>query len=36
VAMSRSNSATAVAEAFSRHFGWKTYHHNRPAGLPPL
>jgi len=36
VAMSRSSSATAVAEAFSRYMGWTTYHHNRPAGLPPL
>jgi L-fucose isomerase-like protein len=35
-AMSRSYSATAVAEAFSRYLGWSTHHHNRPVGLPPL
>lgn len=35
-AMSHSHTATAVAEAFSRYMGWTTYHHNRPAGLPPL
>jgi L-fucose isomerase-like protein len=35
-AMSRSHVAAAVAEAFNRYFKWETYHHNRPAGLPPL
>jgi L-fucose isomerase-like protein len=36
VAMNASHTAAAVAEAFSRYLGWQTYHHNRPAGLPPL
>jgi L-fucose isomerase-like protein len=35
-AMSRSHTATAVAEALGRYMGWKTYHHNRPSGLPVL
>jgi L-fucose isomerase-like protein len=35
-AMSRSYSASAVAEAFSRYLGWSTYHHNRPKDLAPL
>jgi len=35
-AMNRSHTAAAVAEALSRYLGWKTYHHNRPASLPPL
>jgi hypothetical protein len=25
-----------VAEALSRYLGWATYHHNRPADLPPI
>jgi len=36
VAMSRSNSSQAVAEALGRYMGWDVYHHNRPAGLPSL
>jgi L-fucose isomerase-like protein len=35
-AMNRSHTAGAVAEALSRYLGWTTYHHNRPAELPPL
>ena len=35
-AMNRSHTAGAVAEALSRYMGWTTYHHNRPAELPPL
>jgi L-fucose isomerase-like protein len=35
-AMNRSHTAAAVAEAMSRYLGWATYHHNRPAELPPL
>jgi L-fucose isomerase-like protein len=35
-AMSRSHSAAAVVEALSRYKGWRTYHHNRPAELPPM
>jgi len=35
-AMNRSHTAAAVAEACSRYLGWTTYHHNRPAELPPL
>jgi L-fucose isomerase-like protein len=35
-AMNRSHTAGAVAEALSRYLGWQTYHHNRPAELPPL
>ncbi len=35
-AMNRSHCAAAVAEALGRYLGWSTYHHNRPAGLPPL
>jgi L-fucose isomerase-like protein len=35
-AMNRSHTAAAVAEALSRYLGWQTYHHNRPASLPPL
>ena len=35
-AMNRSHTAAAVAEALGRYLGWQTYHHNRPAGLPPL
>jgi L-fucose isomerase-like protein len=35
-AMNRSHTAAAVAEALSRYLGWKTYHHNRAASLPPL
>jgi L-fucose isomerase-like protein len=35
-AMNRSHCAVAVAEALGRYMGWETYHHNRPAGLPPI
>jgi L-fucose isomerase-like protein len=35
-AMNGSHTAAAVAEALSRYLGWETYHHNRPAELPPL
>ena len=35
-AMNRSHCAAAVSEAFGRYLQWPTYHHNRPAGLPPL
>jgi L-fucose isomerase-like protein len=35
-AMNRSHCAAAVAEALGRYLEWLTYHHNRPAGLPPL
>jgi L-fucose isomerase-like protein len=35
-AMNRSHTAGPVAEALSRYLGWTTYHHNRPAELPPL
>ncbi|MFZ0337108.1 MAG: L-fucose/L-arabinose isomerase family protein [Terracidiphilus sp.] len=35
-AMNRSHTAAAVAEALGRYLGWPTYHHNRPAALPPL
>jgi L-fucose isomerase-like protein len=35
-AMNRSHSAAAVAEALGRYMGWDTYHHNRPADLPPI
>ena len=35
-AMNRSHCAAAVAEALGRYLGWETYHHNRPADLPPL
>ena len=35
-AMNRSHTAATVAEALSRYLGWQTYHHNRPADLPPL
>ena len=35
-AMNRSHTAGAVAEALGRYLGWETYHHERPAGLPPL
>jgi L-fucose isomerase-like protein len=35
-AMNRSHTAAAVAEALGRYLEWPTYHHNRPAGLPPL
>ncbi len=35
-AMNRSRTAAAVAEALGRYLGWQTYHHNRPAELPPL
>ena len=35
-AMNRSHTGAAVAEALGRYLGWQTYHHNRPAELPPL
>ena len=35
-AMNRSHTAAAVAEALGLYLGWQTYHHNRPAELPPL
>jgi L-fucose isomerase-like protein len=35
-AMNRSHTAGAVAEALGRYLGWDVYHHERPAGLPPL
>ncbi len=35
-AMNRSHTAAAVAEGLGRYLGWDVYHHNRPAGLPPL
>lgn len=35
-AMNRSHTAAAVADALSRYLGWQTYHHNRPAEMPPL
>jgi L-fucose isomerase-like protein len=35
-AMNRTHCAASVAEAFGRYLGWETYHHNRPAGLPPI
>ena len=35
-AMNRSHTAAAVADALGRYLGWSTYHHNRPAALPPL
>jgi L-fucose isomerase-like protein len=35
-AMTRGHCAAAVAEGLTRYLGWETYHHNRPAGLPPL
>ncbi|HEV2325256.1 MAG TPA: L-fucose/L-arabinose isomerase family protein [Terracidiphilus sp.] len=35
-AMNGSHCAAAAAEALSRYLGWETYHHNRPADLPPL
>jgi hypothetical protein len=34
--MSRSHCGDAVAEALSQYKGWRTYHHNRPSGLPPI
>jgi len=35
-AMNRSYTAAAVAEGLGRYLGWDVYHHQRPAGLPPL
>ncbi|MFP5231611.1 MAG: L-fucose/L-arabinose isomerase family protein [Acidobacteriota bacterium] len=35
-AMNRSHCAASVAEALSRYLGWETYHHHRPAELPPI
>jgi L-fucose isomerase-like protein len=35
-AMNRSHTATSVAEALGHYLGWEIYHHQRPAGLPPL
>lgn len=35
-AMNRSHCAAAVAEALEHYLGWQTYHHNRPADLPPV
>ena len=35
-AMTRGHCAAAVSEALARYLGWDAYHHNRPAGLPPL
>ena len=35
-AMNRVHCGDAVAEAMSRYKGWRTYHHNRAAELPPI
>jgi L-fucose isomerase-like protein len=35
-AMNRSHSAAVVAEGLGRYLGWSTYHHRRPAELPPI
>lgn len=35
-AMNGTHCAAPVAEALSRYLEWETYHHNRPAELPPL
>jgi L-fucose isomerase-like protein len=35
-AMNGSYCASAVAEGLSRYLGWETYHHSRPADLPPI
>ena len=35
-AMNRSHCAAAVAEGLGRYLGWSTYHHHRPADLPPM
>jgi L-fucose isomerase-like protein len=35
-AMTRSHCAAAISEALARYLGWETYHHDRPAALPPL
>jgi L-fucose isomerase-like protein len=35
-AMSRSQTADAIAEALGRYKGWRTYHHNRSNELPSI